>query len=118
MGPLEPFCESGHQDKLLDGACRLCGVACREHYVDRLSVKTLQSDLLRGGRWICLSPEWNDEFFDSYPQCRNMCGIGGEFEASLCVVLPAQARVSIAVQLDQQYCNNSYFFQGYAHAYK
>ena len=65
MGPLETLCESGHGDKLLDRACRLCGVACPEHYVDRLSVKTLKSGLLGGGRWICLSPKWSGEFFDS-----------------------------------------------------
>lgn len=91
MGPLKKFCESGHGEKLLDRACRLFGVACSEHYVDRLSVKTLQSGLLGGGRWICLSPKWSGEFFDSYSEVRNICGFGGEFEASLCVVLPGQA---------------------------
>ena len=35
----------------------------------------------------------NEEFIGFYPRVRGTCGLGGEFEASFCGVLPAQAKI-------------------------
>ena len=46
MGAVRNALRAGHGRKLVDGALyRLCEVACREHWMDRLSGKTLQSGL-------------------------------------------------------------------------
>ena len=64
--------------------------------MDRLSGKSLR--IVLDGR----------EILYLYSQIRYICGVGGDFEASFCVVLPAQANFSTMVLLDQQYCNKQF----------
>lgn len=49
-GAAQTLCEPGHGGKLVDGGYQLCEVDSREHYVDKLSGKTLESGLCRGVR--------------------------------------------------------------------